>query len=277
MSFKKKLLCANRFYLPYEDYCLSLAENYNMELIIYDDSINHSSNDEYICINDIPTGLRQQTRKLGVIYGEQLCHPETLTRFQLFQQAAIPSWCHDLTESRLVSAMYLPYPITPTENDRLKQLINTTPKIYDVCTCGFGPGTSYYRIYIVEQLRQRGVSVTNASGWGDSRDRIIATGKLLINIHYGPQYTIFEHLRCDRWLFAGMPVITQNSISDDELDVKDLLVIRPYDQLVDTIVDYLNHYEDNMARFTANLNRVRSSLIAGRNNCLPTNFFSCYV
>ena len=40
---------------------------------------------------------------------------------------------------------------------------------------------------------------------------------MLVNIHYADDYGVFEAVRCNRWLAAGLPVLTEQGINDDEI------------------------------------------------------------
>ena len=80
------------------------------------------------------------------------------------------------------------------------------------------------------------------SAWGDERDRLIAQGKVLLNIHCKKSFLIYESLRCDRWLFAGMPVVSENVPLADEIDVTPLMFLCEYDQLVETVAMVLENY-----------------------------------
>ena len=48
-------------------------------------------------------------------------------------------------------------------------------------------------------------------------------------------------MRCDRWAFATMPIVSEDSIYDELLDVKKygLVTFCPYDELVTKIIQTL--------------------------------------
>ena len=67
-----------------------------------------------------------------------------------------------------------------------------------------------YRIDIIAGLRARGMLIDFIQGFGEARDRRVAACKLLLNLHAGRAYRLWEPLRCARWLFAGMPIASES-------------------------------------------------------------------
>jgi hypothetical protein len=85
-------------------------------------------------------------------------------------------------------------------------------------------------------LEEAGLTVNLLkSTYGDERNKEIAKCKLLLNIHYNPDYKIFETLRCDPWLSVGFPVITEESMDNDKRTI-----VCSYDALVDTCKTFLS-------------------------------------
>ena len=97
--------------------------------------------------------------------------------------------------------------------------------LYDVGFCGT---LSLRRLHILNQLKEKGLTVCIINTWGNERDRSLACCRTLINIHYGDDYKIFESARCEPWL-SIMPVISENSLDND-----DRCINVPYDELVMT-------------------------------------------
>ena len=75
--------------------------------------------------------------------------------------------------------------------------------------------------------------MVNVRGWRDERDNIIGQSKILINIHYTKDYTIFEHFRCDRWIPTNVIIVSENSISDENNEFTKFIKIFKYEQIVD--------------------------------------------
>jgi hypothetical protein len=93
----------------------------------------------------------------------------------------------------------------------------TVPKEYDVAIvlCKFQehpcPDASKRRIDVTNKLIANGVSVNMIEGWDDARDREIGKCRILMNVHFSDTYNIYEAIRCERWRFAGMPIISETS------------------------------------------------------------------
>jgi hypothetical protein len=61
--------------------------------------------------------------------------------------------------------------------------------------------------------------VTNK--WATSRDFILSFAKILLNVHYHESYNVYEEIRCDRWTFTGMMVVSEDSHDNESLDISD--------------------------------------------------------
>jgi hypothetical protein len=140
-------------------------------------------------------------------------------------------------------SLYLPYQYDEVEINKLKHFYDDTKKLYDVAFCG---AMSYRRQAILNQLRNLGLRVFEIWGWYDERDIRIACCKVLINIHYDTNYGIYESIRCDRWAFAGMPVISENSIHNELLDVKKYNVVMFYE--FDDLAEATNYCVKNLPK-----------------------------
>ena len=73
--------------------------------------------------------------------------------------------------------------------------------------------SSRRRYDAIDAIVANGIKVHKVSGWGEQRDREIGKARILLNIHYSDTYNIYEALRCERWRFAGMPIISEPSAS----------------------------------------------------------------
>src|SRR5207253_11101973 len=91
-----------------------------------------------------------------------------------------------------------------------------------------------------------------------------AKAKVLLNVHFDETYQIFEHFRCDRWALAGMIVITEKSLSDHYLDLKDLLIIETYENLKQTIHKVLNNYDFYAQQLQQKLQKSKATIIKKR-------------
>jgi glycosyltransferase involved in cell wall biosynthesis len=106
---------------------------------------------------------------------------------------------------------------TTSEQDvcALRVLLETTPKEYDFVCIG---SPSPHRTEVIEQVRAVGMTVLHLNGVrGLVRDTCVASAKQLLNIHYSPEYQVFESVRCNRWIEAGMTVVTEPCVNPEAL------------------------------------------------------------
>jgi hypothetical protein len=107
--------------------------------------------------------------------------------------------------------------------------------LYDV---GFSGGihwtTTCRRMRIMNKMRDAGISVHYVNKFGLERDKELAKCRIILNVHYAEDFKIFEQVRCDVWLRAGVPVISETSLDDDPRCTN-----VPYDSIVDTTVTML--------------------------------------
>jgi len=86
------------------------------------------------------------------------------------------------------------------------------PPDVDVGFCGC---LSERRLAILNGLLKAGLTVHCVTQFGLERDKRLARCRVLLNVHFSDDYTIFEQARCDVWLRAGVPVISETSVDDD--------------------------------------------------------------
>lgn len=138
---------------------------------------------------------------------------------------------------------YLPYGPDKDEIDRLSHMYKTIPKDYDVgIIASYNTVKDDYYLpssrsmvynYIIECLPW--VRVALIAGWGDDRDIDIAKCRKILNIHFQWSFvdkiTIFEHVRCNRLLYAGIPVLSEESFMlDNEFTQMSNLQLIPYEE-----------------------------------------------
>jgi len=178
---------------------------------------------------------------------EQLSQPRWYTQVQSYLERGIRVLDYDLFQSQITDSLlhqYLPYPY----ESHLTELVRTTPKVHDVAICSIN---SDRRHAMAVALHQRGVDVVDIHDWGESRDRRIAQCRILLNVHYTEQYQIFEHVRCDRWIMAGMRIVTEPSLSDPLLDVAPFMTIVAYEKMADTVVRLLSSSNEEEKKLDA--------------------------
>jgi len=127
----------------------------------------------------------------------------------------------------------IPYKENPDETKKLITYINVK-KEYDIYLVG---EKSQRRQYIVKQLRHVGYRVIYIYNlYGDERDLMIGKSKILLNIHSYANRMCYESIRCERWRFANMTIISENC---DE-DAPNGIIVCTYDTVVKTCKEVLN-------------------------------------
>lgn len=159
-------------------------------------------------------------------------------------------------------AKLLDYQFNREEVDKLKRF-NSVPKETDVIMIGTNP-TYEHRMNIYNTLKDRGVNIkffTNL--WDDDRDREIAKSRILLNVHYLPNYQLFETLRCNRWIFANKLVVTETSKANEQYYLNKYMITAPHDKLADTVIEVLRSYGDYEFNFNmSDADKSRSELLA---------------
>jgi hypothetical protein len=127
----------------------------------------------------------------------------------------------------------------------------------------------YKRSILFEKLQEMKINCINILGWGQERDDIIRHCKIILNVHHFDCYTIFEHIRCDRLIFANKIVISENSLYSEDLDIDMFIIWKKYDD----IIDYAKHVLDNFDMYQRKItNMNKDGLITNRINSLRTTY-----
>lgn len=66
-----------------------------------------------------------------------------------------------------------------------------------------------------------------ANGLPSTRDAVVASARVLVNIHGNDEQTMFETMRCDRWIAAGHVVVSEPSWADETSDFRRAYIITP--------------------------------------------------
>lgn len=117
------------------------------------------------------------------------------------------------TEIKPDNVFYLPYQYCEKEINKLKDFLKENNNIYDIAFCG---SDSLRRNTLLRKLARK-YKVQRIRGFGDERDKEIAKAKILLNVHFNDTFKIFESIRCDRWIMAGMHVISEVSLKEDNV------------------------------------------------------------
>lgn len=116
-----------------------------------------------------------------------------------------------------VQSFYLPYQYNPSEmNKIIKKNYKNCNFEYDFAIVSLNTES---RKNIYERLMKMGYKITICQGWRKKRDRHINKAKFLLNLHAYDSYTIYEHIRCDRWTFHNKYIISEPCTYVDNLDI----------------------------------------------------------
>lgn len=192
----------------------------------------------------LPDSVFRPSIKLSLVNTEQLCDSSVEER--VFEEIRILEkryenriTVHDYSEINCkilekggFMVSYHPY-IAPSKEIETLKALNTENKVYDI---GFVGALNTRRSNILNLLREKGISVLYVDSFGIERDRDLARCKYILNIHWESHFTIFESIRCNRWLQAGYSVITE--LSRDTYN-NPFLFSFPYEKLVLSIYSIL--------------------------------------
>jgi beta-1,4-mannosyl-glycoprotein beta-1,4-N-acetylglucosaminyltransferase len=135
-----------------------------------------------------------------------------------------------------VKARHVPLVSPAFYVEQIKALRAENAPLYDVGFCGHMYHSPRGRRQdVLQGLRDVGVTVLNVTDYGVERDRKLALCRVILNIHFADDFRIFESARCDVWLRAGVPVVSETSMDDDPRCIK-----APYGALVETTVKTVN-------------------------------------
>lgn len=165
---------------------------------------------------------------------------------------------------------YFPYQYNKKENVLLENrerqyqydvgVVNACPKK----DASVNSALTYKRTKVWEDLEFSGLSCLNILGWGAERDELIKKCKVIVNVHHFECYKIFQHIRCDRLVFANKLIVSENSLCVNDLDIKNHVLWSDYTDLVETAkkaVANFDHYMDiltNMETTGIAVGRARS-------------------
>ena len=225
---------------PYIDFDFIILPN--VQAIDNYNYINSRYHVYYFCSGMSNFILKKDIRKV-LINTEQLTRPEYKDSCVNYLKSKCPIYDYSPENNSIMKnkLTYFPYQYYDEEVNKLKDLINNEEKKYDIAFCGL---PSVRRTDIINKLIEKGITVNGISSlWGVQRDKAIASCKILLNIHCNETYNVYETIRCDRWVFAGLPIISEDSIASDKLDVNNVIIFTKYDKLVDTVIEALKNYD----------------------------------
>lgn len=219
-------------------------------------------NTEQLCRPGIGPSTRIRFVKSGTADRPTVYCDYSKENLKLLRAAAEADGTTCLSEERLV---WLPIPYNPKEIEPLRRLVEargSTHK-FDVAVIG----GSRHRTAVMARLRDAGVRVLNVTGWGMKRDANVVKAKVLLNVHLQPESNIFEAARCDRWVYAGMPVVSEACRGQAGLDVAGLVTFAAdasVDRLVETVQGVLADWDAWESAFRGRWDKLQPALREAR-------------
>lgn len=169
----------------------------------------------------------------------------------------------NITSHKNISiSLWFPYQWSP-QIESLIKLIESTPRNNTVIHVGM---KNKRRQHMFDMIENAGIEMIKLNAtWGYSRDTKIASTKLLVNIHaYDIGRHNFEHFRCDPWILAGFPVISEESNIQDSLDIKDLVTFVKWRDMPNKINEILANYDTFIEEHKKKYDKIISSIVSGR-------------
>jgi len=171
--------------------------------------------------------------------------------------------------------IYLPYQYNLKDNYLLKNIENKYT--YDIGIINAIPkkdpsvsaNLKYKRTEIWEKINLLGLNCINITGFDEERDKLLKQCKIILNIHHFECFNIFEHIRCDRLIFADKIIISDKSLFMEELDVYNFVIWEDYDNIVNKTIDLLYNFEAQQENIEK---QPKNELINNRFKTLEKNY-----
>jgi hypothetical protein len=152
--------------------------------------------------------------------------------------------------------IYLPYQYNLRDQVQLQNIddkydydigiINALPKQDD----SVNKVNTYRRTKMWNDLHKTEWKCINILGWGKERDELIKRCKVIINIHHFEAFNIFEHIRCDRMIWAKKIIVSDNSLGMDKLDITKYIFCEEFDNIIPmaekVLQNFTDYYRDSM-------------------------------
>ena len=145
-----------------------------------------------------------------------------------------------MNEHGILNTKHLGYLFNSEEVDKLKKIKAQAVEIYDfgILCCGSVSTKDPDKLNptrrreVIKYLLSQGFTVNMISGWGGERDTELSKCKTILNIHGQFKQipsTIFEHIRCNRLLYAGYNILSETCENLDPEFKFDCLKFKDYD------------------------------------------------
>jgi hypothetical protein len=175
--------------------------------------------------------------------------------------------------------IYIPYQFNLLENELLKNINNEYE--YDIGIINALPKQdssvnselTYRRTELWNNIQDLNYTSINILGWGKERDILIKKCKIIINIHHFEVFNIFEHIRCDRLIFANKIIVSDNSLYMDKLDIYDNIYWENFDDILITSIKILDNFDyyNNIILNKSSINIIENRKILLNNSLKKIN------
>lgn len=251
------------------EYAESFIQAFDAKILITNMVYNYNNCDVYLFIQRIPDMLLlNPIKNMYLINISQLTVPECNYMITEVIEKKIKVIDYSVENIKILGTdiLHLPYQYTGVEIENLKNYIDHSEKGYDVVIYGcLTPRVKY----IYDELVKRNIKVLHLENiWNSKRDIRMSTAKLLLNVHLDDTGMVHESLWYDRWVLAGMLFISEESLYNNILDIKELVIFEKYENLVSKIVDIINNYCSYYIQFIDNYNNNIDMIRTKRENAL---------
>lgn len=241
--------CKEDIYCVFVDYVNSLKSYATVKEHLYTDSSidNISSN---ICSNPTDIHIFIQTVVDKCVYTDKVFKNVYLFNTEQMTRPLISRTVNDTVDKLGIRVIdysienirffthpeqvtYIPYQVNNAE-------IKNYDKTEGVAMCG---SISQYRTDVFKLIEQSNVPIKQVVGYADYRDNQLFRFKILANVHYNREYTIFETIRCFRCLMNGVIIVSEEGQNSELLEYKDHIIFCKYEDVASKVIDVYNNYD----------------------------------
>jgi GR25 family glycosyltransferase involved in LPS biosynthesis len=216
-----------------EDYINNLKTRYDITFVISVEQIKTINPNKILCVNNIfDTSILDifKDKEISILNIDSLIIPYflegLLSQNYLYPNIKIYDYSKTnidiANKNNMFNTKLLDYTYDDKEVEYLRK-INNQEKIYDFGIIEYNKEMSFSsstrRKVIVDILTEKGFTVHIICGFGQSRDNELGKCKIILNIHQQCFKEIecrtFEHLRCNRLLYANYNVLSEFSFIEN--------------------------------------------------------------
>lgn len=240
----KYCCCSSHLYMFVSEYLNSFIGELGLELIIID-KMDHiySKKNIYFFVQSVPN-FSFNGKNIFLLNIEQLSRVQYKKYIKNCLSYGIKVVDYSIENITYINKnnniLSLPYQLNELEISKLKEFVSVE-KTYDIAFVGT---ISPKRKKILSELKNNGLNILEIHIFGDQRDKLIGSAKILLNIHFSDDYNMHETFRCDRFVFANMLVISESSIYNNLLDTSNLVIFVNYNNIVEKVMDVIDNYNN---------------------------------